>query len=89
MAETTLRLECMWCQRRVDVVVDDAAYLRWQAGELIQRAMPSLSAEQREMLVSGTCPTCWNKYVGDASDYEVLPREKDDEGGEHVDDSAQ
>ena len=33
----------------------------WKSGELIQNALPELDADQRELLISGTCPTCWNE----------------------------
>lgn len=33
----------------------------WKSGMLIQRAFPNLSAEDREFLISGICPTCWSK----------------------------
>jgi hypothetical protein len=31
----------------------------WVDGMLIQDAMPSLSQDDRELLISGTCPECW------------------------------
>ena len=37
----------------------------WQAGELIQNAMPNLDADSREQLISGTCPKCWDEMFGD------------------------
>ncbi len=33
----------------------------WQDGELIQNAMPYLSATERELLISRTCDSCWDK----------------------------
>lgn len=36
-------------------------YTRWVFGELIQRALPELSANDRELLISGICPTCWDE----------------------------
>ena len=33
----------------------------WQGGEYIQNAFPDMSAEDRELLISGTHPACWNK----------------------------
>tara|TARA_B100000809_G_C14924066_1_gene454452 strand:- start:516 stop:731 length:216 start_codon:yes stop_codon:yes gene_type:complete len=33
----------------------------WRGGKLIQNALPELNADQRELLISGTCPTCWNE----------------------------
>ena len=37
------------------------AYIKWANGALIQRVMPELTADQREILISGTCPGCWEK----------------------------
>ena len=33
-------------------------YERWQGGELIQRAMPEMSIEDRETLITGLCAPC-------------------------------
>lgn len=33
----------------------------WKTGTLIQRAMPNLSADQRELLISHTCGKCWDR----------------------------
>lgn len=32
----------------------------WRHGMLIQDVFPELSAEDREFLISGLCPDCWN-----------------------------
>jgi hypothetical protein len=41
---------------------------RWQAGELIQNAMPNLSIEEREFLMTGTTPEEWKAVFGDEDD---------------------
>ncbi len=33
---------------------------RWQTGTLVQDALPELSAEDREFLISGISPEGWN-----------------------------
>lgn len=33
----------------------------WRSGVSIQLAWPEGSPEQREILLSGTCPSCWNE----------------------------
>ena len=33
----------------------------WQAGEYIQNAFPDMSMEDREVLITGTHPACWDK----------------------------
>jgi hypothetical protein len=41
--------------------LDRQAVTKWQGGEYIQNAFPDMSAEDRELLISGTHPACWNK----------------------------
>jgi hypothetical protein len=43
-------------------------YLDWQNGVLAQVAFPYLSANEREALISGICPTCWEKMFGGDDD---------------------
>ena len=52
---------CPFCGHSHEVEVNDMDYLDWQDGELVQDAFPYLSASERELLVSGICPTCWDK----------------------------
>ena len=52
---------CPCCGRENEVEVNHTDYLDWQNGELAQDAFPYLSANEREMLISGCCPRCWNK----------------------------
>ena len=32
--------------------------------ELIQNIFPKMSANNREMLITGLCPSCWDKKMG-------------------------
>jgi len=41
---------------------------RWLAGEYIQDALPMLTADERELLISGTHAHCWQAMWG--VDYE-------------------
>lgn len=41
---------------------------RWRSGELIQDALPELTVDERELLISGTCEKCWNKLFPDSED---------------------
>ena len=52
---------CRCCQGVFCVEVDAVGYEQWKAGELTQNAMPTLSAEERELLISKACGDCWNK----------------------------
>lgn len=58
-------VSCPRCKKtgRIEVVAEE--FEDWQAGELIQNAMPNLDADSREQLISGTCPTCWDEMFGD------------------------
>lgn len=48
--------------------VDMADYKKWrEGGELIQRAMPYLSAGEREFLMTGVTPTEWDELFKPAS----------------------
>jgi hypothetical protein len=42
---------------------------RWQGGENIQRVFPDMSASEREILITGIHPDCWDKlFPGEADD---------------------
>ena len=54
-------VSCRVCGRRFLISVTEAEYASWQSGTCIQNAMPNLSVEERELLISKTCGTCWDK----------------------------
>ena len=61
--------ECPFCGEYHEVLVSEADFAAWKGGELIQHAMPYLTANEREILISGICPTCWdNMFDGDEED---------------------
>jgi len=44
---------------------DEAGYERWKSRTVdIQDALPSLSADERELLMTGTHAHCWEKMWG-------------------------
>lgn len=52
--------DCVVCGRIHDPVILDAEkFYRWKNGECIQDVFPEMTKEQREILISGTCPECW------------------------------
>lgn len=57
--ETTIITRCPICDHANFIEVNEADYWDWQDGALAQDAFPYLSADEREMLISGICPTCW------------------------------
>ena len=42
----------------------------WNNGMLIQEAMPHLSSDEREFILSGYTPEDWDQMYGDVDDYE-------------------
>jgi len=46
-------------------LVDPADLTAWSEGELIQVALDYLSEGERELLLSGTCDTCWDEMYGE------------------------
>ncbi len=54
-----LEVECPICHVQKMLFVAPEDYVRWQNGELIQDCFPYRSPDEREMLISGICPDCW------------------------------
>ena len=50
--------------------LDQEAVVKWQEGQHIQNVFPEMSAADREVLITGTHPACWNK---------LFPEEEGDE----------
>jgi len=48
-----------------DMNVTEEQMNAWKSGVLIQHAMPHLSKEEREFIISGTTPEEWEEYFGD------------------------
>lgn len=61
---------CPFCGGYHEVHVSEADYAEWQDGELAQNAFPYLSADDREILISGICPKCWAETFGEEEDEE-------------------
>ena len=59
---------CRQCGTTVQITVIGPDYEKWQNGELIQNARPYLSADEREMLISGTCGPCLDQMFGESDD---------------------
>lgn len=59
---------CPVCRDRGEVTVSADGLASWMAGELIQVALPDLTAEQRELMITGTHGWCWDKMTGGDED---------------------
>ena len=56
---------CKSCGVRQRVVVPDEGWKRWKTGAYIQDALPMLSADIRELLISGYCGNCFDDICKD------------------------
>lgn len=71
--ESIIITSCPICGHSHVIEVSEADYWEWRNGATVQDAFPYLSAAEREILVSGICPTCWEKT------FEDLEEDEDDE----------
>lgn len=55
--------KCMFCGKTSEIIVDMEDIARYLGGEHVQNVWPNWPADQREMLVTGTHPECWDEMV--------------------------
>ena len=51
---------CIMCGEPSTLELDPAKVARWQGGEFIQNVWPEMPPPQRELLITGTHPACWD-----------------------------
>lgn len=56
---------CMFCREAAILSLDPDLYARWQNGEHIQDVWPHWTPAQRELLITGTHPECWDANFGE------------------------
>lgn len=57
-----VEVECVNCKTKHTIIVPVAGYKKWASGQAkIQDAMPGLTEDERELLISNVCPACWDK----------------------------
>jgi len=56
---------CPFCGHINEIGVNEDDYWDWQDGELVQNAFPYLSADEREVLISGLCYDCQSDLFED------------------------
>ena len=77
LTDDTMQVECRICEDTHILMVNIRDAKRWKEGELIQNAMPYLTPDERELLISGVCGTCFSKMyapdpIGDAdTEYDI------------------
>ena len=56
-----LPVKCSFCSKTVVLEVTEQQLDAYNKGAYVQTAFPTMSADDREMLISGMCPACWKK----------------------------
>lgn len=51
---------CIHCGKASIVSLDVEKVIRWQGGAHVQTVWPEMTPEERELLVTGTHPECWD-----------------------------
>lgn len=65
---TLVQGQCRVTRKPYQVVLPTEGLNRWLQGDLIQVALPGVSADDREFLVSGTSPEGWAKMFPEEGD---------------------
>jgi hypothetical protein len=58
----------MCCGKQTLVELEPEKLARWQAGELVQNVWPEKTSDERELLITGTHPECWQEMFGSLED---------------------
>ena len=58
----TKKIKCAHCGNVYSVTFSKSDYLSFKSGELVQNAFPYLTAGERELLITKTCDSCWDKF---------------------------
>ena len=72
---------CNLCKGQTEMMVNINDYAAWEddrgkpEGLLIQDAMPYLTADEREVLISGTCGNCFDKMFPEPNESEISVEE--------------
>lgn len=75
---------CLGCGLTTWFFMTEEELHRWKSGEHVQTIFPTWSPEDREMLISGTCPDCWEEMWAEEEEdedwddfYDALEPESD------------
>jgi hypothetical protein len=61
-------ITCVRCRKVYEVPVTEQQLAAWNAGMLIQRAMPNLPPAQRELLMTHICGICFDALFNSHDD---------------------
>jgi ssDNA-binding Zn-finger/Zn-ribbon topoisomerase 1 len=62
LKKIVLSCECPKCKNSMDIEASPEQYMKYvENRDSIQDVFPELKREDRERLITGICPECWNK----------------------------
>lgn len=62
-----IKKKCVICGTTKEIRVSKVGHAMWLRGALIQDALPELSVDDREMLMSDICPKCFDNIFKEDS----------------------
>jgi len=66
-----ISISCRLCGAKKDISVDPSTYVKWSTGQgLVQDLFSNLSADDRELMISQTCGTCFDNLFPPENDYD-------------------
>lgn len=57
--------DCPFCGQGATTIVPAQGLWDWEHGAFAQNAFPALSAAEREQVMTGTHPECWDRFMKD------------------------
>jgi len=74
--QATVVVPCVWCDSLHSITMPVTKLIEWQLtrtadrpnGEVLATFGESITAGQRELLISGTCDDCWQEFFGEPED---------------------
>lgn len=64
-----VEVTCIVCKTKHTILVPTAGYKKWASGQAkIQDAMPGLTTDERELLMSNICGKCFDRIFEDCEE---------------------
>jgi hypothetical protein len=71
---------CVDCGEKFKLEVNEEQLERIKKGELVQNVLPNLTADERELMISGYCGKCFdNLFIDDDDDIDEDDEDEDDD----------
>jgi hypothetical protein len=61
----TIEIKCRSCKEASKFDITTKQWLSIKRGELIQNVLPNLSVDERELFISKTCGTCYDRMFAE------------------------